>query len=73
MELKNGVIKVNSHRFQPVIVYALGSEWKWNKEVDNILLCDVVEKQKGFAYDNLGKEVEFYIDKKDCGIIKKIL
>jgi hypothetical protein len=58
MKIKKGIIKINPHRFQPVIV------------TDNHPATDVCIKQKDFAYNNINLEVEFYIVKNNYAIIK---
>ena len=58
MKIRKGIIKINPYIFQPVVV------------TEDQLSTDVCTKQKDFAYNNINKKVEFYIDKNDYAIIK---
>lgn len=70
METKKGIIKINPVRFHPVILYACGETFEWrNKKLENIISIDIAPRQRKYALDNMGCEVEFTINKKDYAII----
>ncbi len=68
-QIKKGIIKINPVRFNPIILYACGEKYEWNKKVENIISIDVTPRQQKYALNNTGSEVEFYINKKDFGVI----